>query len=149
MVQAAPYSMVVTLSVTDGTLSATTATIAAGNIRSEVITFTQSGDTPVTISVDSVQFVNRNPRGVGISTGAGDALTIGNNQASGAPSITGTAQVGQTLTASTSWISDSDGLTNPSYSYRWLADDTEIDGATSSTYTLQSSDNGKVIKVRR
>ena len=34
------------------------------------------------------------------------------------------------------------------YSYQWLADDTEIDGATSSTYTLQSSDNGKVIKVQ-
>jgi len=33
------------------------------------------------------------------------------------------------------------------YSYQWLPDDTEIDGATSSTYTLQSSDNGKIIKV--
>ena len=35
-----------------------------------------------------------------------------------------------------------------SYSYQWLADDTEIDGATSSTYAVQASDNGKVIKVR-
>ena len=148
VVQAAPYSMAVTLSVTGGTLSATTATISAGNIRSEVITYTQSGDTPVTISVDSVQFVDRNPRGVGISVGAGDSITIGNNQATGAPTISGTAQVGQTLTASTTGISDSDGLTNVTYSYQWLADDTEIDGATSSTYTVQSSDNGKVIKVR-
>ena len=71
-----------------------------------------------------------------------------NSPATGAPTISGTAQVGQTLTASTSGISDSDGLTNPTYSYQWLADDTEIDGATSSTYTVQSSDNGKVIKVR-
>ena len=71
-----------------------------------------------------------------------------NSAATGAPSITGTAQVGQTLTASTSGISDSDGLTNVAYSYQWLADDTDIDGATSSTYTVQSSDNGKVIKVR-
>ena len=39
-------------------------------------------------------------------------------------------------------------LTSVSYSYRWLADDTEIEGATSSTYTLQASDNGKVVKVR-
>ena len=70
------------------------------------------------------------------------------NPATGAPTITGTAQVGQTLTASTTGISDSDGLTNVTYSYQWLADDTEIDGATSSTYTVQSSDNGKVIKVR-
>ena len=70
------------------------------------------------------------------------------NSARGAPSISGTAQVGQTLTASTTGISDPDGLTSVSYSYRWLADDTEIDGATSSTYTVQSTDNGKVIKVR-
>ena len=71
-----------------------------------------------------------------------------NTPATGAPTITGTAQVGQTLTASTTGISDDDGLTNVSYSYQWLADDTEIDGATGSTYTLQASDNGKVIKVR-
>ena len=71
-----------------------------------------------------------------------------NNPATGAPTISGTAQVGQTLTASTSGISDTDGLDNVSYSYQWLADDTEIDGATNSTYTVQSLDNGKVIKVR-
>ena len=75
-------------------------------------------------------------------------VTLPNNLATGAPTISGTAQVGQTLTASTTGISDADGLTNPSYSYQWLADDTEIDGATSSTYTVQSTDNGKVIKVR-
>ena len=73
---------------------------------------------------------------------------IPNNAATGAPTISGTAQVGQTLTASTTGISDSDGLTNVTYSYQWLADDAEIDGATSSTYTVQSTDNGKVIKVR-
>ena len=71
-----------------------------------------------------------------------------NSAATGAPTISGTAQVGQTLTASTSGISDSDGLTNVNFSFQWLADDTEIDGATSSTYTVQSTDNGKVIKVR-
>ena len=36
----------------------------------------------------------------------------------------------------------------PSFTYQWLADDTEFDGATSSTYTVQPTDNGKVIKVR-
>ena len=74
--------------------------------------------------------------------------TLTNYPATGAPTIIGTAQVGQTLTASTTGISDADGLTNVAYSYQWLADDTEIDGATSSTYTVQSTDNGKVIKVR-
>ena len=75
-------------------------------------------------------------------------VTVTNNLATGAPTIGGTAQVGQTLTASTSSIADADGLTNVTYSYQWLADDTEIEGATSSTYTLQTSDNGKAIKVR-
>ncbi len=37
---------------------------------------------------------------------------------------------------------------SPRSGYQWLADDTEIDGATSSTYTVQTSDNSKVIKVR-
>ena len=71
-----------------------------------------------------------------------------NRPATGAPTISGTAQVGQTLTASTSTITDPDGLTNVSYSYQWLADDTEIDRATNSTYTPQTTDIGKVIKVR-
>ena len=71
-----------------------------------------------------------------------------NTPATGAPTISGTAQVGQTLTADTSGISDADGLDNVSYGYQWLADDAEIDGAKSSTYEVQSSDNGKVIKVQ-
>ena len=75
-------------------------------------------------------------------------ITLTNNLATGAPTISGAAQVGQTLTASTSGIADTDGLDNVNYSYQWLADDTDIDGATSSTYTVQSTDDGKVIKVR-
>ena len=75
-------------------------------------------------------------------------VTLTNYPATGAPTISGTAQVGQTLTVSTTGISDADGLDNVSYSYQWLADDTDIDGATSSTYTVQSSDDGKVIKVQ-
>ena len=76
-------------------------------------------------------------------------VTVQNSPATGAPTITGTAQVGETLTADTPGIADSDGLSNVSYSYQWLSSrDTEIDGATSSTYSLQESDEGKVIKVR-
>ena len=71
-----------------------------------------------------------------------------NSPATNVPTISGTPQVGKTLTASTTEIADADGLTNVSYSYQWLADDSEISGATSSTYTVQASDNGKVIKVR-
>ena len=71
-----------------------------------------------------------------------------NNPATGAPAITGTARVGETLTATTTAIADTDGLTNVSYSYQWLADDADISGATASTYTLVAANEGDVIKVR-
>ena len=71
-----------------------------------------------------------------------------NTPATGAPTIGGTAQVDQTLTASTSGISDADGLANVSYSYQWLADGSDIAGATAATYTPTDADQGKTVKVR-
>ena len=66
----------------------------------------------------------------------------------GVPTISGTAQVGQTLTADTSGIADADGLTGVTWSYQWLAGDAEISGATGSTYVVRSEDVDKTIKVR-
>ena len=40
------------------------------------------------------------------------------------------------------------GLGNAVFEYQWLADDTEVAGATSSTYTPVEADVGKTIKVR-
>ena len=71
-----------------------------------------------------------------------------NSPATGAPTISGTAQVGETLTADTSGISDADGLTSVSYSYQWLAGDSDISGATGSTYTLVDADESKAITVQ-
>ena len=71
-----------------------------------------------------------------------------NNPATGEPTISGTPQVGETLTASTSDIADTDGLTNVSYSYQWTAGGSDIDGATASTYTLTSSEQGQTVQVR-
>ena len=59
-----------------------------------------------------------------------------NSAATGAPTIGGTAQVGESLTASTSGISDADGVANATFTYQWLADDADISGATGSSYTL-------------
>ena len=57
--------------------------------------------------------------------------------------------MGQALTVDTLGIADEEGLTGVAYSYQWLSSrDTEIDGATSSTYTLQASDEDKLITVR-
>ena len=71
-----------------------------------------------------------------------------NTSAAGAPTISGTPQVEQTLTADTSSITDEDGLTNVSYSYQWIAGGTDIAGATGSTYTLTSSEQGQTVQVR-
>ena len=71
-----------------------------------------------------------------------------NREATGKPTISGTPQVDQTLTADTSPIDDQDGLTNVSYSYQWLAGGSDISGATGSTYTLTASEQGKTIKVK-
>ena len=70
-----------------------------------------------------------------------------NNPATGSPAVSGTATVGQTLTATTSGIADEDGTSAAVYSYQWLADDFEISGATSSTYRLVASDEGSAISV--
>ena len=80
------------------------------------------------------------------SGSTGDGRT--NNAATGAPTISGTPQVGGTLTASTSPIDDQDGLTNVSYRYQWVAGGSDIDGATGSTYTLTYSEQGQTIQVR-
>ena len=75
-----------------------------------------------------------------------------NTPATGTPTISGTVQVGETLTADTSGIADADGLNNVSYSYQWVrndgSSDTHITGATDSSYTLVDADKGKTIKVR-
>ena len=71
-----------------------------------------------------------------------------NSAATGAPTISGTVQVGQPLTASASGITDSDGLTNATFSYQWLSSGSDISGGTSSTYTLVDADEGEAIKVR-
>ena len=74
--------------------------------------------------------------------------TVQNSPATGAPTINGTAQVGETLTAETSGIADEDGLTNAAFAYQWQADGADISGATSDTYTLTDSDEGAAISVR-
>ncbi|WP_419553220.1 choice-of-anchor R domain-containing protein [Candidatus Poriferisodalis sp.] len=71
-----------------------------------------------------------------------------NTQATGVPTISGTAQVGETLTADTSAIADEDGLDSVSYHYQWIRNDANIAEATDSTYTLTDDDQDKTIKVK-
>ena len=71
-----------------------------------------------------------------------------NTPATGLPTITGTAQVGETLAADTTGIADDDGVDSAAFTYQWLADDAEINGATAPTYILVAADEGKAIKVQ-
>ncbi len=71
----------------------------------------------------------------------------------GAPTISGTLVVGETLTADTSAIKDDDGLTMVTYAYQWIRVDagkneTVIGGATQSTYLLTNEEVGSTMKVR-
>ena len=78
-------------------------------------------------------------------------LSVPNAEPTGAPTISGTAQVGQTLTADTSGIADADGLTTPNYTYQWIrvnGTDADIEDAESSAYTPVAADVGKTLKVR-
>ena len=71
-----------------------------------------------------------------------------NTTAIGQPTIGGTAQVGETLTADTTGIADEDGLENVSFSYQWFAGDAEISGETDASYTVVTADEGKTVKVQ-
>ena len=106
-----------------------------------------AGDADTGIKV-RVSFTDDRGNTESLTTEAALIVTAANSPATGAPTISGTAQVGETLTASTSGISDSDGLTSATFTYQWLADDASISGATGSTYTLVAADSGKAIKVQ-
>ena len=83
-----------------------------------------------------------------VTSAATEAVRAANSPATGEPTISGTAQVGGTLTANTSGIADADGLTSATFAYQWIAGETDIGGATGSSYTLTGGEQGRGIKVR-
>ena len=111
---------------------------------------------------DGVSSGNRTYRrwsnsGLGWSTGDTVDLKlveVPNNPATGAPTITGTPQVGQMLTAVIGDIADTDGrpTTFPNdYTFQWVSVDasnteTEV-GTDSNTYTPVAADLGSTIRV--
>ena len=150
--EGAPLDTVVTLSAQGGILSATTMTIPGGSVTSEEITITRPG----TVSVEWAAFTNYQ-RYKGFQTGLGEPLVLGaaeagNTFATGAPAVSGSERVGETLTVSTSGIADADGLSGATFSYQWVSNDgttdSDIQGATDATYTLVPADEGKTINVR-
>ena len=112
-----------------------TYTLAAADAGKTVrvqVTFTDDGGTEETLVSQATDAVNTAPTGL--------------------PTISGTARVGETLTASIDEIADADGLDNATFAYQWLSNDgtsdTDIEGATDSTYTLAAADAGKTVRVQ-
>ena len=129
------------------------------------------GGTTFTADGEHFRKVSRNPaplregysyyRPSRLSMAVGEKMTVSvtfPEHATGQPTISGTANVGQTLSVSTEDVADvhgntkaEDGETGYAYAYQWIRVDgvteTDIPGATSSTYTLTSDDAGKQVKV--
>ena len=120
------------------------AAISAGTGSSYTLS---NGDAGKAIRV-TVTFTDDAGHAESLTSNATGTVAAANTPATGAPTITGTAQVGETLTANTSGIADSDGLSNATFSHQWLADAVAISDATGSSYTLANDDAGKTLKVR-
>ena len=102
-----------------------------------------------------------NAEGDGQWSVEGTGMTGANTPATGAPAITGTAELDQTLSAGVTGISDANGKTKAeagdlgyAYAYQWQRVDADgssnpadIAGATQSTYTVISADVGRRIRV--
>ena len=147
---ATPFDISITLEATGGSLSATEVILPAGGTSTDGIDVTPDGNGAVAIRVVSAAFDSN--YGNGIAVNRGDPLSLGdNNLPTGQPTISGTAQVGQTLTASTTAISDQDGLTNATFEYQWISSDGSVDrdieGANSSTYAIPATGVGHKLKV--
>ena len=86
-----------------------------------------------------------------ISAAVGPVTNV-NDAPSGSPLIVGTAAQGQTLSLTTSAVTDADGL--GTFSYTWLSCSTStgtytaISGATASTYKLTQAEVLKYVKAR-
>ena len=158
----------------DYSTSAGTATAGADyTATSGIVTFAP-GDTAKTISVPiiddrvedggetfTVTLSNPTNATLGNRTATGtihnndddERVAVANRPATGLPTVSGTARVGETLTASVSEIADADGLDNAVFSHQWIRTGgtetaTDIESATGSAYALADADAGVTIAVR-
>ena len=161
----APFDIVLTLSVANGSLEggADTLTIptgATGSAPLQVNPDVRSLDT--TVAIVALPSLPGGHTGCRLERAADQTLVIPwEGNATGAPVISGTARVGRTLAAGTGGILDADGRTRAengaagfAYSYRWIRVD--IDGVSNpagvgsdrDSYTLAAADAGSRIRVQ-
>ena len=79
-----------------------------------------------------------------------DLRANGNSPAEGHVYLGGVwrVQVGDTISADTWRVSDPDGMSNAELRYQWMADYTEIRGATGVSYTATEAVVGKKLRVK-
>ena len=88
-----------------------------------------------------------NGLGMGLEYTQNVPITVTKATLGGTVTITGTATFGQTLTANTGGLSSTPTVPLGTLSYQWKRNNTNISGATNSTYTLAQADVGTNITV--
>ena len=106
-----------------------------------ILTPAQTGKT-ITVAASYIDTLSTPEQVVSLATPTVAPLT--NHIPTGAVTISGIAQQGQTLTAANS-LADADGL--GTIGYQWLANGTAISGAVGNTLTLAQAEVGKTITV--
>ncbi len=128
--------------------SVLTLTLASAVVSGETVTVGYT--VPTGTNANPLQDVAGNPAAA--LTNEAVTNNTSNTAPTGLPSISGTARVGETLTASASDIVDDDGLSNATFAWQWIANDgnsdADIVGATATTYALTATEVGKTVKVR-
>ena len=132
-----------------GDYGAWTAILTSAPTEANEDSFTVTGLDNGTLYTFQLRAVNA----VGGGVSSAEVAATPNAPASGTVTITGTAEVGQTLTVSVSGVTDRDGVpSDVTYTYQWVrvdgTDETDIAGATSSTYALVAADQGKKVMVK-
>ncbi|EPY01984.1 Ig-like domain-containing protein [Magnetospirillum fulvum] len=130
-----------------------TATKAQYQAALRSITFSSSSDAPTNATRTITWKVNDGQSSNNLSTGVTSSVSVTpvNDTPTGTPSVSGTTQVGQTLTGSAASVADLDGLGTFSYQWQSSSDGStwnNISGATSTTYSLQSAENGKHVRLK-
>ncbi|MFC3615324.1 beta strand repeat-containing protein [Lutimaribacter marinistellae] len=132
-------------------------TIEGGSGKDQAIIDSNSGDAAVSVVTGGIQVTSA--AGVDLIRNTVETVVFNdmsmsydelggqsNNEPNGAVTITGDLVAGETLTADTSTLSDSDGL--GVLSYQWLRNGADIAGATGQTHQLTADDVGAAMSVR-
>jgi hypothetical protein len=111
-----------------------------GYLKGPIMGFSRvNGTGPNNVAKRKFSIGNNHGEKLALAAGAGTAPAF-----TSAPTISGTATVGQTLTAATGTVT---GTPTPGKTWQWYRDGLAIPGATGTTYLLVSGDLAKAITV--